>query len=237
MRLIPTHRQRMPYIFHFNGRSVAMGEPAYLNAIDECLTQQGIEHQTTYWDQVYLAQLEDDLAGKPPSLLADSSHMQQMMNSVGVDLDQEEFWSALENSIVQQMSWPDDGKELTMPVIPDWMSKTGVWVFDPVAPPQGPGNVGGWVRVRGREGTGHPVGLFQLTEPGAFWVLGSADDLERVHQLCLELARFREGFDQVTAYLGYDLRVSCLALPITCRATLEEEFYIAGVDTESLFWE
>lgn len=237
MKLIPTHRSRAPYIFHFEQRSVALGDPAFLKAIAEHLQEQGLDPQITYWDQVYLAHLEGDLAGETPELLQDSSHMEQMMNSVGIELVENDFWAALEASIFAQMTWPEQGEELRMPEVPRWMTTARSWYFDPVAPPQGPGNIGGWVRTRGRQGTGHPIGLFQLTDPDSFWVLGTAEDLESVHQLCLDMARFREGFDQTTAYLGYDLEMSSIALPMVCRAALEEEFYIAGVDTESLFWE
>ncbi|QRZ61744.1 hypothetical protein [Rothia sp. ZJ932] len=237
MKLVPTHASRSPYIFHFGERSVALGEPRFLNIIAHNLKEQGYHPQITYWDQVYLAQLDDDIEGNKPQLIEESSRMQEMMNSVGVELTEDEFWSALESPLFDQMSWPAQGEELLMPEVPGWMSHARSWFFDPVAPAQGTGNIGGWVRTRGRERAGQPVGLFQLTDPDSFWVLGSADDLERVHQLCLDLAHYRDGFEKTTAYLGYDLRMSSIALPMICRGALEEEFYLAGVDTESLFWE
>ena len=101
----------------------------------------------------------------------------------------------------------------------------------------GPGAPGGWVRTRSIPGEGRPVGLFQLTDRDAFWVFGAAQDLRGIVALCGSLARFRRGFDALTAYAGPDDVLGSLALPLICREALQEELMVRGVDVETLFWE
>lgn len=239
MKLSPTHRARTPYLFHFDQQSVALGEAHFLGYIDALLRSLDVPTQTTYWDQVYLAQMENQFGEfTSASLLSEGAQdNSDMINSVGAPLTEPELWEKFEAAIFAQMSWPTEDEELYLPSLPEWLQNARSWEFDPVAPAQGPGNIGGWVRTRGRPGAGQPVGLFQLTDPQSFWVLGSPEDLASVHELCLEMARIRSGFQQTTAYLGHDLLFSSLALPLECRQPLEEELYIAGIDAETLFWE
>ena len=238
----PTHRTRTPYLFHFDGQTVALGEPKYLYVINEYLLTAKLSTRPTFWDHAYLA----DLAEADPEKFAPQlSTLQEaggpsdhhLLNSVGVTCTQEEFWAAIDKAVFSSVTWDGGDDPLYLPEAPEWLRHARAWEFDPIAPAEGVGSMGGWVRVNGREGSGYPLGLFQLTSPDMFWVLGSAEDLDDVIALCQQLAGFRIGFNKVTAYYGHDATYSSIALPIECRATLEEELFIAGVDTETLFWD
>lgn len=239
MPLSPTHRKRSPYLFHFDGQTVALGEPRYLQRIDERLREQGYATRPTYWDQAYLA----DLAASAPEegtqdQFASPSDPAQL-NSVGVSCSSSEFWSAMYARSFGSTPWGGEGETLYMPQLPDWLERTRAWTLDPLAPQDGPGDLdpaGGWVRVRDQSGAGAPLGLFQLTSPDYFWVFGSAPDLKQVVHLCRELGRDLSGFDSATAYLGYDLTCSSVRLPIECAQPLQEQLFLAGVDAETLLW-
>lgn len=239
MALHPTHRKRTPYLFHFHGQTVAMGEPTFLFDINEILLKAGVSTRPTFWDQTYFA----DVDGESRQLIGSgaedfgTANDKSMLNSVGVSLDREAFWDAIQKGIFASAQWPSDDEALFLPEIPDFLQKARSWEFDPILPADGPGDMGGWDRIDGRAGTGQPIGLFQLTAPDSFWVLGSAEDLEGLFAFCKELAQFRLGFDKTTGFIGSEGRYTCLALPIECRGALEEELWNAGVDTESLFWE
>ena len=235
----PTHMARTPYIFHFQGQSVAMGEPRFLQEIEHLLREAGEQPRPTFWNQQYLV----DALNEYPALLESgvegfgASGPGDLLNSVGTDLGPEEFWEAIDRGVFRSTEWPVGNAPLFLGQRPDWLEHARSWEFDPVAPPDGPGELGGWTRLRGREESGQPVGMFQLTDPDSFWVLGSADDLDDVMNLCRELAGYREGFDLATAYFDETARYSSIALPLRCKQPLQEEFFIAGVDCEPRFWE
>lgn len=239
MALSPTHRARSPYLFHFDGQTVALGEPQFLGKINDRLVEQGYSTRPTFWDQAYLA----DLSMQNPENFSvgleqfGSPSDPELLNSVGATCSREEFWGAMYARAFDAVPWTDGTDTLYMPQLPDWLERTRAWVYDPLSPPDGPGEMGGWVRVRENPGGGQPVGLFQLTSPESFWVFGSAADLVQVRELCKGLARYRTGFDGLTAYLGYDLLPSSLCLPVECRQALQEELFLAGVDAETLFWD
>lgn len=237
----PTHRNRTPYLFHFDGQTVALGEPSYLEAINEYLLSAKVATRPTFWDQAYLQDVAEadperiqpllsqfEEAGKP------TDH--SLLNSVGATCTDEEFWAAIERGIFSSVTWDGGDSPLYLPEVPEWLRNARSWEFDPVAPADGPGTAGGWTSVRAREGNGYPLGLFQLTSPDMFWVFGGAEDLDEVFGLCQHLASYRTGFDLATAYFGHDARYSSIALPLECRMTLEEELFLQGVDTETLFW-
>lgn len=243
MNLKPTSRKRGPYIFHFEGQTVALGEPRYLHRINERLIEQGYRTRPTYWDQAYLA----DLSMTNPENFSvaaeqfDLPSQPDQLNSVGVDCTSSEFWSAMYARAFNAASWGAESDDtLYMPQLPDWLERSRAWSIDPLAPYEGDGEpdpIGGWVRVRETPGSNQPLGLFQLTSNTSFWVFGSAPDLKQVVRLCRELARERTGFDRMVAYMGYDLTCSSICLPIECRRPLEEELFLAGVDAETLFWD
>lgn len=239
MALTPTHRSRSPYIFHFDGQTVALGEPDFLRRINDRLTEQSYTTRPTFWDQAYLA----DLSMQNPENFSPGLEQfgapsdPDLLNSVGVSCSQEEFWSAMYVRSFASTPWSKGEETLYMPQLPSWLEKARAWVFDPIAPSEGAIDAAGWVRVRGRNGGGQPIGLFQLTSPDSFWVFGSDVDLAGVADLCRSLAKLRTGFDQISVYLGYDLSCSSIALPLECRQPLEEELFLLGVDTETLFWD
>lgn len=242
--LHPTHRSRTPYLFHFDHQTVALGDPHFLYSINEYLLTAKKATRPTFWDEVYLADLAQEFPDIYPQNIAEEKFAsfagpdrKNMLNSVGTDCTEQEFWQAVEQAVFSDFAWPVGNEPLYLPELPDWLKHARAWEFDPAAPSDGPGNLGGWVRTRGREGNGYPLGLFQLTDANSFWVFGSADDLDDVMALCNSIADVRAGFDQATAYFGQDARFSSIALPIECRAHLEEELFIAGIDVESLFWE
>lgn len=239
MLLHPTHRKRIPYLFHFEGQTVALGDPKFLFALNDLLLTAGVSTRPTFWDPSHFADHPDEFfsAAQAGADRFGGANENSLLNSVGVALEQEDFWSAVEKGVFKNTEWPIGNAPLFMPETPDWLQNARAWEFDPVLPPAGPGGMGGWDRVRGRSGSGQPLGLFQLTSEDSFWVLGSAEDLESVIQLCRELAQTRTGFELATAFIGQEGTYSCLALPIDCHVTLEEELFLAGIDTESLFWE
>lgn len=239
MVLSPTHRARSPYLFHFDGQTVALGESEFLVSINERLVEQGYITRPTFWDQAYTADVSvgdvlgaADGAGPLGGSLDDGA-----LNSVGVACGREEFWGAMYARAFEKADWSEGGDTLYMPQLPLWLERTRSWVFDPLAPADGPGLGGGWVRVRETPGGGQPVGLFQLTSPDSFWVFGSAVDVAQVRDLCRDLAQIRTGFGEMTVYLGYDLAPSSLCLPVECKLALQEELFLAGVDVETLFWD
>ncbi|ORC22805.1 hypothetical protein A7979_10540 [Rothia nasimurium] len=241
MPLTPTHRRRTPYLFHFDGQTVALGEADYLHRINDRLTEAGYITRPTYWDQVYLA---DENASYPEQLGGPAGHMSEIgepdqLNSVGVTCGSVEFWSAMYARSFEHAPWSGEGDTLYMPQLPDWLDGARSWVFDPIAPIEGPGepdSAGGWVRVRETEGAGQPLGLFQLTSPDYVWVFGSAADLQQVTRLAHDLGRDLAGFDQACGYLGYDLTCSSIRLPVECALPLQEHLFLAGVDVETLLW-
>ncbi|MDO4898536.1 MAG: hypothetical protein Q3965_04425 [Rothia sp. (in: high G+C Gram-positive bacteria)] len=239
MALKPTHRSRSPYLFHFDGQTVALGDPEFLQRINDRLVEQGYATRPTFWDQAYLADLS---AVNPEHFGGDLEQFAQpsdpgQLNSVGVNCSQSEFWSAMYARSFANAPGIEEEETLYMPQLPSWLEKTRAWVLDPIAPSDGAENPEGWVRVRERNGSGQPVGLFQLTSPDFFWVFGSAAELVEIARLCRNLAKIRTGFSRMGVYLGYDLSPSSITLPIECRTPLEEELFLAGVDAETLFWE
>ncbi len=238
MTLHTTTGTRTPYLFHFEGQTVALGEPKFLHEINEILTSADVVTRPTYWDHAYFT----DEAGNSTTLDGASidgfvsPEDRHMLNSVGVDLDPAQFWAAIEKGVFNAGEWPDDGP-VFVPQLPDWLANARSWEFDPVLPTDGPGSIGGWSRRRGVDGAGQPVGLFQLTAPDSFWVFGSVADLEGIRALCESLTVIHREFDQTTVYLGEDARISSIALPVGCHELLEQELFAAGVDTESLFWD
>lgn len=243
MDLNPTSGRRGPYIFHFEGQTVALGEPKYLHRINERLLEQGYKTRPTYWDQAYLA----DLSMTNPENFSvaaeqfDTASQPDQLNSVGVDCNSNEFWSVMYARAFNTTAWgSEDDEVLYMPQLPDWLERSRAWTIDPIAPHEGNGEpdpAGGWVRVRETPGSNQPLGLFQLTSSASFWVFGSAPDLKQIVRLCSELGREFTGFDRIVAYMGYDLTCSSINLPIECRRPLEEALFLAGVDTETLFWD
>lgn len=241
MGLRPTHRKRTPYLLHFEGQTVVLGESEYLFAVNEYLLAAQVATRPTLWDQAYLeahADWDPQALGVDLSLLeaAGGPDARRLLNSVGCNLEMEDFWEALERGVFASAPWHREAT-VFVPQLPDWLVACRSWFFDPVAPAEGPGSAGGWSRVRSRPGSGYPVGLFQLTSRDTFWVLGGAEELEAIFALCQGLAAYRTGFDQATAYYAQDGFYSSLLLPLDCRQTLEEELFLAGLDTETLFWE
>lgn len=227
--LRPSFQPRAPYLFHFDDQTVALGDPEFLRLIETDLISAGLATRTTFWDQAYL----DGEDGEPFAPDPDPENI----NSVGIQGDEDVFWSAMESALFARAEWPqEDTATVYFPEYPQWLRNAQSWSFDPVCPPLGPANPGGWVRRRGVAGAGHPIGLFQLTDDDSFWVLGAEEDLEAVVDLCASLARFRRGFDALTGYRGPDDVLGSLALPLICREPLHEELMIRGVDVETLFW-
>lgn len=223
----PSFKPRAPYILHFEDQTVVLGDPEFLEKIDLFLGTANIPTRPTYWDQAYAEQ--DGLFGPDPG--------PEDLNSVGMDGDEEAFWRAMEAASFQRAEWPEEeSATVYMPSFPDWLASARTWYYDPVCPPLGPGAVGGWTRRRGGTGHGFPVGLFQLTEADSFWLFASDEDVDGILELCRDLARFRQGFDHVTPYLGPDDTIGSVAFPLVCREPLTEELMVRGVDVETLFW-
>ncbi|WP_030013763.1 MULTISPECIES: hypothetical protein [Micrococcales] len=228
MNIKPSYKARTPYIFHFEEQTVVLGDPSFLKPIETYLLTADLATRTTYWDRITAEQEDFDPDPEPEDI-----------NSVGIEGDEETFWSAIESAIFQQTEWPEgDDAVAYAPHIPDWLAQAQSWFFDPVCPPLGPGGPGGWIRRRNTaEGRGYPVGLFQLTEEDSFWVFAAEDDLQDITDLCRTLGRFRVGFEQLTPYLGPDDAIGSVALPIECRHVLLEELMVRGVDVETMFWD
>ncbi|MFC4904800.1 MULTISPECIES: hypothetical protein [Kocuria] len=216
---------RVPYVLHFESRTVVLGEPAHLEELDALLRGAGVATRPTYWHGM---QRDDPGAA---------------LNSVGTDLTAEHFWDRVDAGAFAAARWPVDlDGPLYLPAPPWWVQRARAWEYDPVAPALGAAEPGGWLRVPGWAGTenndaGGPVGLLQLTDPASFWVLASDADLTEVAATAKELARFRQGFDRLTAYFDPDDRIGCLRLPLICREPLEDELLARGVDIEPRFWE
>lgn len=217
--------RRVPYVLHFECRTVVLGEPVHLEELDALLRGAGVRTRPTHWHGLR--------AGDPGAAL----------NSVGTDLAAEQFWDRVDAGVFAAARWPADlDGPLFLPLPPEWLQRARAWEYDPVAPALGSAEPGGWLRVPGWAGTengdaGAPVGLLQLTDPGSFWVLGSDADLLEVAATAKELTRFRQGFDRLTAYFAPDDRIGCLRLPVVCRESLEDELLARGVDIEPRFWE
>ena len=216
---------RVPYVLHFESRTVVLGEPAHLEELDALLRGAGVATRPTYWHGM---QRDDPGAA---------------LNSVGTDLTAEHFWDRVDAGAFAAARWPVDlDGPLYLPAPPWWLQRARAWEYDPVAPALGAAEPGGWLRVPGWAGTenndaGGPVGLLQLTDPASFWVFASDADLTEVAATAKELARFRQGFDRLTAYFDPDDRIGCLRLPLICREPLEDELLARGVDIEPRFWE
>ncbi|MDY3048793.1 MAG: hypothetical protein SOR40_03350 [Rothia sp. (in: high G+C Gram-positive bacteria)] len=237
MALRPTSSPRSPYLFHFEGQTVALGQALYLQRINDRLREQGYSTRPTYWDQAYLKE------GQQGSLAWGQSRAEpedpQQLNSVGVSCRSSEFWSALYARSFAAAA-AQQGDTLYMPQLPSWLEQARAWEKIPFAPQEGPlplEPAGCWVRVRGQDLAGQPLGLFQLESPDYFWAFGSGKDLKELLLLCRSLADRCAGFEQATAYLGYDLTYSSIRLPLACARPLQEELFFAGVDCETLFWE
>ncbi|TDL40241.1 hypothetical protein [Kocuria rosea] len=217
--------ERVPYVLHFESRTVVLGEPAHLEELDALLRRAGVRTRPTYWHGMR----QDD----PGAAL----------NSVGTDLTAEQFWDRVDAGAFAAARWPVDlDGPLYLPAPPAWLQRARAWEYDPLAPALGAAAPGGWLRAPGWAGTenndaGAAVGLLQLTDPDSFWVLGSDADLAEVAATAKELAPFRQGFDRLTAYFGPDDRIGCLRLPVVCREPLEDELIVQGVDIEPRFWE
>jgi hypothetical protein len=215
----------VPYVLHFEARTVVLGEPAHLEELDVLLRGAGAETRPTYWH---------GMRAQDPGAV---------VNSVGTDLARASFWDRVDAGVFASARWPVDlDGPLYLPAPPAWLQRARAWEYDPVAPALGAAGPGGWLRVPGWAGTenndaGASVGLLQLTDPETFWVLGSDADLMEVAELGKDLARFRLGFDRLTAYFGPDDRIGCLRLPVICREPLEDELIAHGVDVEPRFWE
>jgi hypothetical protein len=207
--------ERVPYVLHFESRTVVLGEPAHLEELDALLRRADVRTRPTYWHGMR----QDD----PGAAL----------KSVGPDL----------TGAFAAARWPVDlDGPLYLPAPPAWLQRARAWEYDPLAPALGAAAPGGWLRAPGWAGTenndaGAAVGLLQLTDPDSFWVLGSDADLAEVAATAKELAPFRQGFDRLTAYFGPDDRIGCLRLPVVCREPLEDELIVQGVDIEPRFWE
>ena len=216
---------RVPYVLHFESRTVVLGEPAHLEELDALLRGAGVATRPTYWHGM---QRDDPGAA---------------LNSVGTDLTAEHFWDRVDAGAFAAARWPVDlDGPLYLPAPPWWVQRARAWEYDPVAPALGAAEPGGWLRVPGCAGTenndaGGPVGLLQLTDPASFWVFASDADLTEVAATAKELARFRQGFDRLTAYFDPDDRIGCLRLPLICREPLADELLARGVDIEPRFWE
>lgn len=239
MPLHRTERERTPYLFHFKGQTVALGNPEFLFEINDLLLKAGISTRPTFWDQAYFEGPSGEYMELKGTGVEDfgAANDKSMLNSVGANLEREEFWDAIEKGVFLGTSWPVGNAPLVLNEVPVWLKNARSWEFDSVLPPDGPGEMGGWARLDERAGAGYPVGLFQLTSEDSFWVLGSADDLDGIMELCCELAPIRTGFSQATGFIGTDARYNCLALPMGCRQVLQEELFAAGVYAETLFWE
>ncbi|MFF0944686.1 hypothetical protein ACFYE2_10720 [Kocuria sp. CPCC 205300] len=216
---------RVPYVLHFESRTVVLGEPAHLEELDALLRGAGVATRPTYWHGM---QRDDPGAA---------------LNSVGTDLTAEHFWDRVDAGAFAAARWPVDlDGPLYLPAPPPWLQRARAWEYDPVAPALGAAEPGGWLRAPGWAGTenndaGGSVGLLQLTDPASFWVLASDADLTEVAAAAKELTRFRQGFDRLAAYFGPDDRIGCLRLPLVCREPLEDELITLGVDIEPRFWE
>lgn len=216
---------RVPYVLHFESRTVVLGEPAHLEELDALLRAARVATRPTYWHGMHK---EDPGAA---------------LNSVGTDLTAEHFWDRVDAGVFAAARWPVDlDGPLYLPVPPPWLQQARAWEYDPLAPALGAAEPGGWLRVPGWAGTenddaGAAVGLLQLTDPSSFWVLGSDAHLMEIAATARELARFRQGFDRITAYFGPDDRIGCLRLPVVCREPLEDELIATGIDVEPRFWE
>ena len=216
---------RVPYVLHFEARTVVLGEPAHLEELDALLRAGGTETRPTHWHGMS--------AGEPGAAL----------NSVGTDLTAAQFWDRVDAGVFATARWPADLEDpLYLPAPPVWLQRARAWEYDPLAPALGAAPPGGWLRVPGWAGTenddaGSSVGLLQLTDPDSFWVLGADADVLEVAELCKELALFRLGFDRLSAYFGPDDRIGCLRLPLICREPLEDELIARGTDIEPRFWE
>lgn len=216
---------RVPYVLHFESRTVVLGEPAHLEELDALLRRAEVVTRPTYWHG-----MRQDEPGAA-------------LNSVGTDLTADRFWDRVDAGAFAAARWPVDlDGPLYLPVPPEWLQRARAWEYDPVAPALGAAAPGGWLRVPGWAGTenndaGASVGLLQLTDPDSFWVLGSDADLAEAADTAKELARFRQGFDRLTAYFGPDDRIGCLRLPLVCREPLEDELLALGADIEPRFWE
>ena len=216
---------RVPYVLHFESRTVVLGEPAHLEELDALLGGAGVPTRPTYWHGMR--------HGDPGAAL----------NSVGTDLTADRFWDRVDAGAFAAARWPVDlDGPLYLPAPPPWLQRARAWEYDPVAPALGAAEPGGWLRAPGWAGTenndaGSPVGLLQLTDPASFWVLGSDADLMEAANTAREISRFRLGFDRLTAYFGPDDRIGCLRLPLVCREPLEDELLARGVEIEPRFWE
>lgn len=226
----PSFRARTPYILHYEDQTVVLGDPQLLHVVQAYLHSAGLPTRSTSWDQPPWESAEEELFSPDP----DPEHL----NSVGIDGDEQVFWNAIESAVFQQTEWPQDPEATAYPPqFPEWLHNAQSWCFDPVAPPVGPAASGGWIRSRAVGGRGFPVGLFQLTDSGSFWVFAAEEDLEDLQRLCEELSRFRLGFDRATVFLDTHGSLSSMVLPIQCREPLVEELMLQGVDVESMFWE
>ena len=221
--------ERVPYVLHFESRTVVLGEPTHLEELDALLRRADVRTRPTYWHGMH----QDD----PGAAL----------NSVGTDLTAEQFWDRVDAGAFAAARWPVDlDGPLYLPAPPAWLQQARAWEYDPLAPALGAAAPGGWLRVPGWAGTENndrngglflDMGVLQLTDPDSFWVLGSDADLAEVAATAKELAPFRQGFDRLTAYFGPDDRIGCLRLPVVCREPLEDELIVQGVDIEPRFWE
>lgn len=225
----PSFKPRTPYILHYDDQTVVLGDPEYLQTVETYLVSADLTVRSTFWDQT-------DAAGDEQAFFEPDPEPENL-NSVGIIGDETVFWNAIESAVFQQTEWPqEDEATVYPPRFPEWLTNAQSWLFDPVAPALGPASHGGWVRRRAVGGKGFPMGLFQLTDPESFWVFGAEGDLEDLQRLCQELARFRLGFDQATAFLDESDSLASMVLPLQCRDALQEELLLRGVDVETLFW-
>ena len=75
------------------------------------------------------------------------------------------------------------------------------------------------------------------TRPTYWHGMRAEDPGAVVNSMGTDLARYRLGFDRLTAYFGPDDRIGCLRLPVICREPLEDELIARGTDVEPRFWE
>lgn len=224
---------RTPYLFHWEGQTVALGQASFLEVINQRLRAAGYPTRPTYWDQAYPI----GRAAVPPDDLTLPLGQADQLNSVGVDCGPETFWEAMYAPGFEQASWPSQEDTLYMPQLEPWLREARAWEYDPLAYTDEPGVMGGWLRVRAQPVGGQPVGLFQLTDAQHFQVFGSETDLLALAHRCRELAAQEPGLGQMQVFRGPDLTPSSLSLPLTCRQVLEEELFLSGVDAETLFWD
>lgn len=221
--------ERVPYVLEYQARTVVLGEPFHLAELDRMLKRSNVPTTTTV----------SATGGLQPEGV--------LLNSVSVDLTTEKFWEAVQASAFDDAVWPTDDSPILVPQPPRWLSSARCWEFEPAAPIMPAvqsstiADPGGWLYRPSFGGTdtswsGGSVGLFQLMDQETFWVLASAEELEEIRLLCLDLARYRRGFREMGTCFDEFERPGSLRMPLICREVLEDELIARSVDIEPRFW-